>query len=150
MFSIAVILKEESCRSTRTIAYETLKKENFVIDQQEHQIEKSKTVKHMALPVVTFNFVQSFGFEKASLKETQYTLEFVAGYTREFIFESNVMGDHEFSLISMFKRYLSMIIKKIFGRTWNSLKTFEKKTQLLLKVQIQQPSITKLQYRLQR
>ena len=44
----------------------------------------------MALPVVTFDFIQSFRFEKASLKGAQYTL---AGCTREFIFDSNVLGD---------------------------------------------------------
>ena len=47
----------------------------------------------MALPVVTFDFIQSFRFEKASLKGAQYTLEFVAGYTREVIFNSSVLRD---------------------------------------------------------
>ena len=93
MLPIAIILKEKSSSSSRTIAYETLKKENIVIVQQEHQGKDWKTVKHMALPVVTFDFIQSFRFEKASFKGAQYTLEFVAGCTREFIFDSNVLGD---------------------------------------------------------
>ena len=93
MFPIAIILKAKSSTSSRTIAYETLKKENIVIFQQEYQGEEWKTVKHMALPVATFNFIQSFRFEKASLKGAQYTMEFVTGCTREFIFDSNVLGD---------------------------------------------------------
>ena len=93
MFPIAIILKEKSSSSSRKIAYETLKNENIVILQQEYQGKDWKTVKHMALPVVTFDFIQSFRFEKASLKGAQYTLEFVAGFTREFIFDSNVLGD---------------------------------------------------------
>ena len=68
MFPIAIILKAKSSTSSRTIAYETLKKENIVIVQQEYQAEEWKTVKHMALPVVTFDFIQPFRFEKASLK----------------------------------------------------------------------------------
>ena len=47
----------------------------------------------MILPVLTFNFFQSFRFEKALNKGAQCTLEFVAGYIREFIFDSNVLGD---------------------------------------------------------
>ena len=47
----------------------------------------------MALPVVTFDFIQSFRFEKASFKGAQYTVEFVADCTRDFIFDSNVLGD---------------------------------------------------------
>ena len=47
----------------------------------------------MALPVVAFDFNHSFRLEKASLKGAQYTLEFAAGYTREFIFDSSVLRD---------------------------------------------------------
>ena len=93
MFPIQIILKAKSSTSSQTIAYETLKKENIVIVQQEYQGEEWKTVKHMALPVVTFDIIQSFRFEKASLKGAQYTPEFVTGCTREFIFDSNVLGD---------------------------------------------------------
>ena len=69
------------------------KKENIVIVQQEYLGKDWKTVKQMALLVVTFDFIQSFRFEKASLKGARYTLEFAAGCTREFIFDSNVLGD---------------------------------------------------------
>ena len=54
MFPIATILKEKSSTSSRSIEYETLEKENIVIVQQECQCEEWKTVKHMALPVVTY------------------------------------------------------------------------------------------------
>ena len=57
MFPIAIVLKEKSSTSTRTIAYETLKK--IVIVQREHQGGEWKTVKHIALPVVTLDFIQS-------------------------------------------------------------------------------------------
>ena len=47
----------------------------------------------MALPFINFDFSQSSKFENASLKRAQYTLEFVAGYTRELIIDSNVLAD---------------------------------------------------------
>ena len=47
----------------------------------------------MALPIVIFDFIQSFRLEKAPLKGAQYTLEFIAGCTREFTFDSNVLED---------------------------------------------------------
>ena len=47
----------------------------------------------MVSPVVTFDFIPSFRFKKVSSKGALYTLKFVAGYTREFIFDRNVLGD---------------------------------------------------------
>ena len=47
----------------------------------------------MILPVLTFDFFKSFRFEEALNKGAQCTLEFVAGYFRKFIFDSNVLGD---------------------------------------------------------
>ena len=139
MFPIAIILKEKSSSSKRTIAYETSKK-YIVIVQQEYQGKDWKTVKHMTLPVVTFDFIQSFRFEKASLKGAQYTLEFlravlVSLYLTQTFWE---MILEEFSMIKMFKKYLSTKIRKSICRIWNSLKTFGK-FQQLLKLQIQQP-----------
>ena len=93
MFPNAIILKEKSSISTLTIAYETLKKQNIVIVHQEYQGAEWRTLKNLALPVVDFDFIQSFRFEKASPKSAQCTLEFVAGYNREFIFDWNVLGD---------------------------------------------------------
>ena len=94
MFPIAIIAKEKSSTNSRTVAYGTSKKkENIVIVQQKYQCEEWKTVKHMALPVVTFDFIQSFRFEKVSHKGAQCTREFVADFFREFIFDSNVLGD---------------------------------------------------------
>ena len=49
-------------------------------------------MKHMALLDVTFDFFLSFRFAKSSLKGARYTLEFVAAYIREFIFDSNILG----------------------------------------------------------
>ena len=54
---------------------------------------KHKKLKHLALPVVTFELPQSFRFEKTPLNGARCTLGFVAGYPREFIFDSNVLGD---------------------------------------------------------
>ena len=79
-----------------TIGCETLQKDDFVKENtvhQEYQGEEWKTVKHMVLTVVSFDFIQSFRFEKASLNGAQYTLEFEAGYSCEFIFDSNFLGD---------------------------------------------------------
>ena len=56
-------------------------------------MENCETHKHMALPVAIFDFFQSVRFEKVSLKGAQCTLEFVEGCIREFIFNSNVLGD---------------------------------------------------------
>ena len=47
----------------------------------------------MALPVANFVLFQSFTFEKVSPKGAQSTLDFVAGCTCEFIFDSNFLGD---------------------------------------------------------
>ena len=140
MFPIAIILKEKCSSSSRTIAYETLKKENIVIVQQEYQGKDWKTVEHMALPVVTFDFIQSFRFEKASLKGfnilwNSLRAVLVSLYLTQTFWE---MILEEFSMITMFKKYLSTKIRKNIGRIWSSLKTFGK-FQLLLKLQFQQP-----------
>ena len=58
---------------------------------QEYQIEE--TVKLLALPVGFFKLIKFFRFGKTSLKGAQNNLEFVAGYTGQFRFESNVLGD---------------------------------------------------------
>ena len=44
-------------------------------------------MKHMALPAVVFDFIKSFRFRSTSLKGEQYTLDFVAGYTSEIVFD---------------------------------------------------------------
>ena len=45
----------------------------------------------MSLPVVMLDFIQSFRFEKALIKGSQDTLDFVTNYTREFIFDTFVL-----------------------------------------------------------
>ena len=135
MFPIAIILKEKSSTSSRT-----LKKENIVIVQQEYQGKDWKTVKHMALPVVTFDFIQYFRSEKESLKGAQYTPEFVAGCTREFIFDSNVLGDEIRRSVYDYD-VPEVPIYENQEEYWQDLELIEnfRKTPLLLKLQIQQP-----------
>ena len=87
----AIILKQKSSLCTQTIAYETFEKEITVFVKQEFQGEEWKTVKHMALPVVTFNFIHCLRSKNISVKRAQYTLLFGTGYTRKFIFNSNVL-----------------------------------------------------------
>ena len=40
----------------------------------------------MALSIVIFDYIQSFRFEKALMKGSQYTVDHVTGYVREFVF----------------------------------------------------------------
>ena len=86
MSPVAIILKEEANPDLRTIAYETYKKEKVVIVTQELQDNDWITINHMALPIVIFDYIQSFRFEKALRKGAQYTIEHVTSYVREFVF----------------------------------------------------------------
>ena len=47
----------------------------------------------MAVPIVIFDFIQSFRFEKGLMKGAQYLLDFVTSYVREFIFDPDTSGD---------------------------------------------------------
>ena len=44
------------------------------------------TINHIALPIVIFDYIQSFRFKKALMKGAQYTVDHVTGYVREFVF----------------------------------------------------------------
>ena len=79
MSPVAIVLKEEANPDLRTIAYETYKKEKVVIVKQELRDEWI-TINHMALPIVIFDYIQSFRFEKALMKGAQYTIDHVTGY----------------------------------------------------------------------
>ena len=86
MSPVAIILKEEANPDLRTIAYETYKKEKVVIVKPELRENEWNTIYHMALPIVIFDYIQSFRFGKALMKGAQYTIKHVTGYVREFVF----------------------------------------------------------------
>ena len=43
------------------------------------------TINHMALPIVIFDYIQSFRFEKALMKGAEYTIDHFTGYLRKFV-----------------------------------------------------------------
>ena len=45
------------------------------------------------MPIVIFEFIQSFRFEKGLVKGTQYLLDFVTSYVREFVFDPDTLDD---------------------------------------------------------
>ena len=89
-----IILKEEANPDLRTIAYEPYKKEKVVIVKQELRDNEWITINHMTLPIVIFDYIQSFRFEKALLKGAQYTIEQVTGYITEFFFNSETIDEN--------------------------------------------------------
>ena len=94
MSPIVIILNYEKNTDSRTIAYESFRKENLVIIHQQLTENEWATVNHMAVPIIMFDYVQSFRFEKAPLKGSQYTLDFVTNYIREFIFDPMVLEEN--------------------------------------------------------
>ena len=64
MSPLAIILKAKSTHDSRTIAYETYRKQTVIIVQQAYQLDEWITVKYMAVPIVIFDFIQPFRFEK--------------------------------------------------------------------------------------
>ena len=93
MSPLAIILKAESTPDSRTIAYETYRKQTVIIVQQDYQLDEWVTVNHMAVPIVIFDFIQSFRFEKGLMKGAQYLLDFVTSYVREFVFDPDTLDD---------------------------------------------------------
>ena len=93
MSPVTNILKEEANPDLRTIAFETYKKEKVVIVKQELRDNEWITINHMAQPIVIFNYIQSFRFEKALMKGAQYTIEHVTGYVREFVFNPETIDE---------------------------------------------------------
>ena len=47
----------------------------------------------MAAPILIFDFIQSFQFEKGLMKRAQYLLDFVTSYVREFVFDSDTLNE---------------------------------------------------------
>ena len=71
----------------RTIAYETYEKEKeIVIPKQKFRDNEQITFNHMALPIVIFEYIQSFRFEAALMNGEQYTINHVIGNVKEFVF----------------------------------------------------------------
>ena len=94
MSPVAIFLKEEANLDLRTTAYETYKKEKVVIVKQELRDKEWITINHMALPIVVFDYIQSFRFEKALTKGAQYTIDHVTGYVREFVFNPETIDEN--------------------------------------------------------
>ena len=94
MSPVAIFLKEEANPDLRTIAYETYKKEKVVIVKQELRDKEWITINHMALPIVIFDYILSFKFEKALMKGAQYTIDHVTGYVREFVFNPETIDEN--------------------------------------------------------
>ena len=94
MSPVAIILKEEANPNLRTMAYKTYKKEKVVIVKQELRDNEWITINHMALPIVIFDYIQSFRFEKALMKGAQYTIDHVTGYVREFVFNPETIDEN--------------------------------------------------------
>ena len=89
----AIILKAESTPDSRTIAYETYRKQTVIIVQQDCQLDEWVRVNHMAVPIVIFVFIQSFRLEKCLMKGAQYLLDFVTSYIRELVFDPDILDE---------------------------------------------------------
>ena len=133
MSPLAIILKVESTPDSRTIAYETYRKQTVIIVQQEYQLDEWVTVNHMAVPIVIFDFIQSFRFEKGLMKGAQYLLDFVTSYVREFVFDPDRLdgGERKIFTIMTWKNSRCMKIKRATGEILNRLKAFGKWNQIL-------------------
>ena len=94
MSPIVIILKDEKNTDSRTIAYESFRKDTLVIIQQQLTENEWVTVNHMAVPIIMIDYIQSFQFEKALLKGSQYTLDFVTNYIIELIFDPMVLEEN--------------------------------------------------------
>ena len=86
MSPAAIFLKEEANPDLRTTAKETFKKEKVVIVKQELRYNEWITINHNVLPILIFNYIQSFSFEKVLMKGAQYTINHVTGCVREIVF----------------------------------------------------------------
>ena len=93
MSPLAIILKAESTPDSRTIAYESYRKQSVIIVQKDYQLDEWVTVNHMAVPIVIFDFIQLFRFEKGLMKGAQFLLDFVTSYVREFVFDPDILDE---------------------------------------------------------
>ena len=108
MFPVAIVLKEEANPILKTIAYETYKKEKVVIVKQELRGKEWIKISHMALPIVVFDYIRSFRFEKALMKGARYTIDHVTGYVREFVFNPETIDENVRNIL------MTMISKRLF------------------------------------
>ena len=94
MSPIARILKGKNTDS-KTIFDETYQKKAVVIKQQ-RLVDNNEwqTTNHMAITIVTFDYLQSFSFEKVVLKGSQYNLDIVTNYNREFVFDPVILEEN--------------------------------------------------------
>ena len=93
MSHLAIILKAELTPDSRTIAYETYRKQTVIIVQQDFHLDKGVTVNHKAVPIVIIDFILSFRFEKGPMKGAQYLMDFVTSDVREFVFDPDTLDD---------------------------------------------------------
>ena len=93
MSPLAIIVMGESTPDSRTTAYETYRKQTVIIVQQDYQLDEWFTVNHMAVPIMIFDFIHSFRFEKNLMKGAQYLLDFATSYVREFVFNPDTMDE---------------------------------------------------------
>ena len=75
MSPVVIILESEKSSEKRTIAYKTYRKETIVFIEQGWTNDTWVSSNHMSLPIVMLDFIQSFRFEKALLRGSQYTLD---------------------------------------------------------------------------
>ena len=47
----------------------------------------------MAVPIVIFDVIQSFRFEKGLMKGAQYLMDFATSYVREFVFDPDTLDE---------------------------------------------------------
>ena len=86
MSPVEIILKEETNPDLRAKTYATCKKNKVVIVKQELKENEWFTINHITLPIVIVDYIQPFSFEKALMKEAEYTIDHFIGYVREFVF----------------------------------------------------------------
>ena len=60
---------------------------------REYQLDEWVTLNHMAVPIVIFDFIQSFRFEKDLMKRAQCLLDFVTSFVREFVFNPDTLDE---------------------------------------------------------
>ena len=87
-------LKKEANPDLRTIAYKTYKKEKVVTFKQKLRDNEWITINHMALPIVIFDYIQSFRFGKVPMKGAQNTIDHVTGYVREFVLNPETVDEN--------------------------------------------------------
>ena len=54
----------------------------------------------MVVPIVVFDYIQSFRFEKALMKGAQYTIDHVTGYVREFVFNPEMIDKNNTKILN--------------------------------------------------